>query len=101
MARRGRHHRAANSVEYGLTAAVWTNDIKRALKTARAWQSGMVWVNASDHFKGLPYGGYKTRASARKAAYGAVDVYRGKVDPDFFERIYPLSASPLVVRPQG
>ena len=47
----------ANSVEYGLTAAVWTNDIKRALKAARRVQSGMVWVNGvGNHFKGTPYG---------------------------------------------
>src|ERR1700704_2101807 len=58
----------ANSVEYGLTAAVWTNDIKRALNAARKIQSGMVWVNGvGNHFKGTPYGGYKNRGVGRES----------------------------------
>jgi acyl-CoA reductase-like NAD-dependent aldehyde dehydrogenase len=58
----------ANSVEYGLTAAVWTNDIKRALKAARRVQSGMVWVNGvGNHFKGTPYGGYKNSGIGRES----------------------------------
>jgi len=58
----------ANSVEYGLTAAVWTNDIKRALRAARRVQSGMVWVNGvGNHFKGTPYGGYKNSGVGRES----------------------------------
>jgi betaine-aldehyde dehydrogenase len=58
----------ANSVEYGLTAAVWTNDIKRALTAARKVQSGMVWVNGvGNHFKGTPYGGYKNSGVGRES----------------------------------
>jgi betaine-aldehyde dehydrogenase len=58
----------ANSVEYGLTAAVWTNDIKRALKAARRVQSGMVWINGvGNHFKGTPYGGYKNSGVGRES----------------------------------
>lgn len=58
----------ANSLEYGLTAAVWTNDIKRALKAARKVQSGMVWVNGvGNHFKGTPYGGYKNSGVGRES----------------------------------
>ncbi|MGH7170259.1 MAG: aldehyde dehydrogenase family protein, partial [Gemmataceae bacterium] len=50
----------ANSLEYGLTAAVWTNDIKRAIKAARRVQSGCVWINGvGNYFKGTPYGGLK------------------------------------------
>ena len=45
---------------YGLTAAVWTNDIKRAIKAARRVQSGCVWINGvGNYFKGTPYGGLK------------------------------------------
>jgi aldehyde dehydrogenase (NAD+)/betaine-aldehyde dehydrogenase len=52
--------RVANSVEYGLTASVFTKDIKQAVRTARAVQSGFVWVNGtSSHFTGVPFGGYK------------------------------------------
>src|SRR5215472_3485235 len=58
----------ANSVEYGLTAAVWTNDIKRALRAARRVQSGMVWVNGvGNHFKGTPYGCYKNSGVGRES----------------------------------
>jgi len=58
----------ANSTEYGLTAAVWTNDIKRALKAARKVQSGMVWINGvGNHFKGTPYGGYKNSGVGRES----------------------------------
>ena len=58
----------ANSVEYGLTAAVWTNDIKRALKAARRVQSGMVWVNGvGNHFKGTPYGGLKNSGVGKES----------------------------------
>ena len=57
-----------NSVEYGLTAAVWTSDIKRALKAARRVQSGMVWVNGvGNHFKGTPYGGYKNSGVGKES----------------------------------
>ena len=34
-----------NNTEYGLSAAVWTRDISRAHKVARALKAGTVWVN--------------------------------------------------------
>jgi 2-formylbenzoate dehydrogenase len=50
----------ANSVEYGLTANVWTNDITRGLTTARALDVGYVWVNGWPRlFPGVPFGGVK------------------------------------------
>src|SRR5271154_351958 len=49
-----------NSVEYGLTASIWTNDLSTAHRTAAAVQSGFVWINeVSKHFLGAPFGGYK------------------------------------------
>jgi acyl-CoA reductase-like NAD-dependent aldehyde dehydrogenase len=51
---------AVNSVEFGLTASIWTQDLIAAHQTARAVQSGYVWVNdESTHFAGAPFGGYK------------------------------------------
>lgn len=35
----------ANSVKYGLSASVWTRDIKRAQRVALKLQSGTVWIN--------------------------------------------------------
>jgi betaine-aldehyde dehydrogenase len=50
----------ANSVEYGLTANIWTNNLTWANKTARAIQSGLVWINGSGgRVAGVPFGGYK------------------------------------------
>jgi 2-formylbenzoate dehydrogenase len=52
--------RLANSVEYGLTGSVFTRDLGAALRTARALETGYVWINnAGPHFLGLPYGGWK------------------------------------------
>ena len=50
----------ANGVEYGLTASIWTNDLRRALVTARRVQAGYVWINGtSSHFLGTSFGGAK------------------------------------------
>ena len=50
----------ANAVQYGLTANIWTNDISQAFRTAKAVQSGLVWINGSGgRVPGSPFGGYK------------------------------------------
>jgi betaine-aldehyde dehydrogenase len=50
----------ANSVSYGLTANIWTNDLTLANKTSKAVQSGLVWINGSGgRVPGVPFGGYK------------------------------------------
>jgi acyl-CoA reductase-like NAD-dependent aldehyde dehydrogenase len=50
----------ANSTEYGLTASIWTNDLKRAFDTAKRVESGYVWINGtSAHHLGLPFSGWK------------------------------------------
>jgi acyl-CoA reductase-like NAD-dependent aldehyde dehydrogenase len=52
--------RIANGVAYGLTASVWTNDLNRALRVARRFEAGFIWVNGStQHFPNVPYGGVK------------------------------------------
>ena len=59
----------ANSVEYGLTAAVYARDIQTALRTARRLDAGFVWVNGvSQHFTGVPYGGVKDSGIGRDNA---------------------------------
>lgn len=50
----------ANDSPYGLTAAVWTNELAMAMKMVRSLDTGTVWVNgAGMHFVGAPFGGWK------------------------------------------
>jgi 2-formylbenzoate dehydrogenase len=57
----------ANSVRYGLTGSVYTNDISQALRTAQALETGYVWVNdTARHFLGMPFGGFKNSGLGRE-----------------------------------
>jgi acyl-CoA reductase-like NAD-dependent aldehyde dehydrogenase len=50
----------ANATAYGLTAAIYTNDLQDAMKTAQEVESGYVWINGvAQHYVGLPFGGVK------------------------------------------
>jgi betaine-aldehyde dehydrogenase len=56
-----------NAVEYGLTCSVWTNDLTRAHRIAKAVEVGYVWINeVSRHFLGAPFGGYKQSGIGRE-----------------------------------
>jgi aldehyde dehydrogenase (NAD+)/betaine-aldehyde dehydrogenase len=56
----------ANATDYGLVAAVWTNDLGRAHRVARRIRAGQVFVNTYGAGGGieLPFGGY------RRSGYG-------------------------------
>jgi acyl-CoA reductase-like NAD-dependent aldehyde dehydrogenase len=50
----------ANSTQYGLTAAIWTRDVKTAFQTARRIQAGYISINGRPgHFPGVSFGGVK------------------------------------------
>lgn len=49
----------ANGVEYGLTAAIVTNDLAKAMETAERVEAGYVWINSNGRYLGAPYGGWK------------------------------------------
>ena len=58
---------AVNAVEYGLTASIWTKDLKTAHRAAARVEVGFVWVNTvGAHFLGAPFGGYKQSGMGRE-----------------------------------
>ena len=65
-----------NSTIYGLAAAVWTRDVKKAIRTAKALKAGTVWVNAYNYYDpGLPFGGYKESGFGRERGHYALEEY--------------------------
>ncbi|MBT8444661.1 MAG: aldehyde dehydrogenase family protein [Gammaproteobacteria bacterium] len=57
----------ANDLDLGLTAAVWTNDLKRAMRTVRRLESGLVWVNGTGrHYLGTGFSGWKDSGLGRE-----------------------------------
>ena len=68
--------RWANSTSYGLSASVWTRDVKRALRVSRALQFGVVWIN--DHMSQvseMPHGGIKDSGYGKDLSMYAVEEY--------------------------
>lgn len=56
-----------NDVEYGLTASIHTRDLATAHRAASRVEAGYVWINnASTHFYGAPFGGYKQSGIGRE-----------------------------------
>lgn len=59
--------RMANDCEYGLGGGLWTRDLARAHRIARAMETGTVWVNRYYNFLGgMPIGGYKQSGFGRE-----------------------------------
>jgi len=65
-----------NATVYGLAAAVWTRDINKAHKVARAIKAGTVWVNAYNLYDpALPFGGFKESGFGRDQGRDALEKY--------------------------
>ena len=65
-----------NHTSYGLAAAVWTRDVSKALKAAKAIRAGTVWVNAYNLFDAaLPFGGFKESGFGREMGSVGLDNY--------------------------
>jgi aldehyde dehydrogenase (NAD+) len=66
----------ANDSAYGLAAAVWTKDIKKAHYVARKLQAGTVWINAYNVYDtAAPFGGYKQSGFGRELGVHALEHY--------------------------
>lgn len=67
----------ANDTEYGLYAAVYTNDVNRALRMARKLDSGSVGVNCTSPSgaRDMPFGGYKASGVGREGWTVSIDNY--------------------------
>jgi betaine-aldehyde dehydrogenase len=71
--------RLSNDNEYGLAAAVWTTDIKKAINTARALRAGIVWINDTQPAPTeMPWGGYKQSGIGRELGKDGVEDYLEK-----------------------
>jgi len=65
-----------NATTYGLGAGVWTRDISRAHRVARALKAGSVWVNCYGLIDPIaPFGGYKQSGFGRELGPQSIDLY--------------------------
>ncbi|WP_027004782.1 aldehyde dehydrogenase family protein [Conexibacter woesei] len=66
----------ANATSYGLASGVWTKDLAKAHRTARALRAGTVWINCYNVFDAaLPFGGYKESGWGREMGAEALELY--------------------------
>jgi aldehyde dehydrogenase (NAD+) len=65
-----------NATVYGLAAAVWTRDVSKAHRVARAVKAGTVWVNTYNLYDpALPFGGFKESGFGRDQGRDALEKY--------------------------
>jgi betaine-aldehyde dehydrogenase len=66
----------ANGTLYGLSGSLWTNDLKRGLRVARAIRTGVLSVNSSSsvHLQ-APFGGFKQSGLGRELGMHALEGY--------------------------
>jgi len=63
----------ANDVNYGLSATLWTNDLKRTMRVSKQLEVGIVWVNTW-LLRDLrtPFGGVKSSGVGREGGFEAL-----------------------------
>jgi aldehyde dehydrogenase (NAD+) len=69
----------ANDTSYGLGAALFTENITKAHRVARAIEAGMVWINSSnDSDIRIPFGGVKQSGIGRELGEAGLEAYTNK-----------------------
>jgi acyl-CoA reductase-like NAD-dependent aldehyde dehydrogenase len=65
-----------NASPYGLSGSLWTNDLRRAFRVARAVESGVLSINShsSVHVE-APFGGFKQSGLGRDLGMAAMEGY--------------------------
>jgi betaine-aldehyde dehydrogenase len=66
----------ANDTIYGLSGSIWTRDGARALRVARAIETGVLSINTNTSVRvATPFGGFKQSGVGRELGPHALDVY--------------------------
>jgi acyl-CoA reductase-like NAD-dependent aldehyde dehydrogenase len=68
--------RLANDTIYGLSGSIWTRDGARALRVARAVETGVLSINSNSSVRvSTPFGGFKQSGYGRELGPHALEAY--------------------------